>query len=269
LDAKRRIPTAELLRERLTVAPVVEALIEDTVPDASATEDEDDVMVVTKTGTGAKVSITVLSILCGLLVGAVVWLLLMGSPFEKKSNAENQDNTSPSTTAVTTAATTAPTTMPTTSPTQAFVDPYATENLVGMHISDIYSKTFNGEMTVKVVDIDYSVSAPKGQILSQYPEPEAMAEKGTVIEVCVSAGSTDFKVADVIGWNSEHALAMLETLGYKVTEIPVYKEGHDYQEVFETDPAPDASAVMGQEIFLYVNYQKPTSSVQTTPTTVD
>jgi len=86
-----------------------------------------------------------------------------------------------------------------------------------------------------------------------------MAEKGTVIEVCISAGSTEFKAADVIGWNNEHARTLLEALGYKVTEIPVYKDGVAYKTVCEMDPVADSPVVMGQEIFLYVNYQKETT----------
>lgn len=63
----------------------------------------------------------------------------------------------------------------------------------------------------------FSVTVPKGSIISQEPSAGALARRGDTVTIIVSAGSESFIMPDVVGTTSEDARLRLETLGLRVT----------------------------------------------------
>jgi N-acetylmuramoyl-L-alanine amidase len=63
----------------------------------------------------------------------------------------------------------------------------------------------------------FSVTVPKGSIISQEPSAGALARRGDTVTIIVSAGSESFIMPDVVGTTSEDARVRLETLGLRVT----------------------------------------------------
>lgn len=252
LDHAKRIASAEQLRERLTVAPVVEALIGDVSVAAVHKEDKLDeyssYQPPARTGTGYKVTLIVLILLCLLLIGAVVWLLLDGN-----GNGNTDGNGTTATTVSTT--TTAPTTTKfgVTEPTQPLVNPYAVEDVIGKTAEEVYGKTFRGNMTVEIVGMEYSDYYAKGTIIEQSPSPETLAEEGSVIRVRISAGPADSKPQSVVGWERRAAVAYLEALGYTVLELEVTDSRFEYGRVDKMEFEDGDALTVGAEIVLHIS----------------
>jgi len=63
----------------------------------------------------------------------------------------------------------------------------------------------------------YSVTVPKGAIISQEPSAGALVRRGDTITIIVSAGSETFVMPDVVGRTADEATLSLEALGLLVT----------------------------------------------------
>jgi len=250
LNARRRIPTVEQLRDRLTTAPVVEALRED------ALEDERDDLPEQKGG-ASKTAVTVLAVLCGVMAVIIAVLLIAGSPFRKDPHPQPPVNTTPTTTTTTTAPT---------EPSKPNANQYAVENVVGLSLEDVMDRQLRGNMTVHVKGKEYSDSVPAGMIVSQDPLPETYAEVNSVIEVFISDGPAEKAMVDVIGWERDSAVTFLETLGYYVGVVEVTYSDQPRGRVDSLSVAPGDPVTEGAYIYVYIS-AVPETTAPTTGTT--
>lgn len=255
LSAPRRIKTVEMLRERLTVAPVVEALREDALDDVETDDDLD--AYEPKNSIGYKVAVALLSCLCALLVFALAWLLVMGNPLDGVFGETEE------TTTTTVAETT------TTTGTKSTALQYAVEDLVGRNLRELEKQEtpLRGNMTVNVVGKQYSDTIPAGVITEQDPMPETYADINSVINVYVSAGPREREMVNLIGWERGAAITYLEGLGYKVTVREVTTSPYERGRVDGMAPAPGEEIYEGDEVVLQISMVPETTAPPTTTTT--
>lgn len=248
LSEAKRIPTVEQLRDRLTVAPVVEALRED------ALEDEQPDHASRRGGSvGYKVTVGILSGVAAILVLVIVMMAIrLNAPPEVV----------PADTSVTTATTVVTTT---TAPTAPPAAQYAVENIVGLTMDEVKERQLSGGMTVVVKGKQYSDDVKVGVIVEQIPMPQTYADQGSVIEVYLSAGPAEKALADLSGWPAETARAYLETMGYEVSEVKVTESKYDKGLVNDTAPAAGTMLEEGDSVVLHISDVTPTTAT-TRPT---
>lgn len=257
LNARRRIQTVEQLRDRLTTAPVVEALREDAMED----EAEDSVEKTPKGGAGQKAAIAILAVLCALMAGVIAWLMIMGNPFYAEPTPETPADEVTTTTSgdVTT----------TTGSTKSTALQYAVENVVGLTLEEARGKQLRGNMTVQVKGKQYSDTVPAGEIVAQDPMPESYADLNGVIEVYISDGPAEKEMIDLLGWKREAAVAYLEALGYRVSVIEITLSDYPRGCVDGMAPAPGTMLTVGEEVVLQISMvPETTAPTTTTPTSL-
>ncbi len=102
---------------------------------------------------------------------------------------------------------------------------------------------------VKTVE-KFSETVPKGQVISQSPDPNVFVPAGSQVTITVSKGPEIVIVPDVTTMLEEDARATLTSLGLRV-EV-VYVDDPDDGVVLEQDPIPNASANKGDTVTLTV-----------------
>lgn len=253
LDAGKRIKTVELLRDRLTVAPVVEALREGDIDELDEYSSYHPPKA--STGLGYKITVWILAVLCVLMAGAIAWLLISGNPFVLDE--------APRTTETTTTTQTTNTTVETKTTNLQ----YAVEDVVGLTVKEAQGRQLRGNMTVNVKGTQYSTSVPEGVIIAQEPMPETNADVNSVIDVYISAGPREKELRNVCGWERDAAKIYLESLGYRVSEIEVTVSSYERGRVDGMSPAPGTAMVEGDEVVLQISMVEPTTAPTTVPTT--
>lgn len=128
----------------------------------------------------------------------------------------------------------------------------------------------NGPFVIELVGFRYDDSVRPGMIVAQSPAPGTQLPDGSVIEVTVSAGAQISAVPDVSGWKAEHATLYLEALGFRVSTSEEANSAVDVGCVIGTWPiagkTPEPGS--GNKVTLRVNnYEKPTTTTRTEPTT--
>ncbi len=242
LDADKRIRTVEILRDRLTVAPVVEALREEA-------EEETEAQPAPKVGTGYKVAVAVLATVCAVLAAAIGYLIYAMGSNQSDPATEQPEVTTPTTVA-----------------TQFSPTSYAVEEVVGLTVAQARARQLRGNMSVEIVGTQFSDTAPEGVIVAQEPSPETRAEVGSVIEVYISAGTAEKALPDVSGWESEAATEYLKALGYTVSELKVTVSKEERGRVDTTEPAAGTKLMLGDEVIVHIS-DVPTTTTTTTTTT--
>lgn len=251
LNARRRIRTMEQLRDRLTTAPVVEALRENALD-----EEETEELPERKSGAALKLTVTILAVLCALLAGVVAWLLLTG-------DETLSDPTPDETPGVVTTTTTGSTAI--TEATQSNANQYAVENVVGLSLEEVLDKQLRGNMTIHVKGKEYSDSVPAGMIVSQDPLPETYADVNSVIEVYISDGPAEKEMIDLLGWERDAAVTYLEAMGYRVSVVEVTVSDYPRGRVGGMSPAPGTPIAEGEEVVLQIS-MVPETTTTTQPT---
>ncbi len=66
----------------------------------------------------------------------------------------------------------------------------------------------------------FSVTVPKGSVISQEPTAGSLVKRGDAVTVVVSAGSESQTMPDVIGQTLDQAKSQLEQLGFRVAVEP-------------------------------------------------
>jgi len=241
LNDSKRIQTVEQLRDRLTTAPVVEALREDAFeeehPKAKAKR--------SKAGGGNNVGYKItVGILSGVAAVLTLVIVLMAIRMSRTPEAVPADTT------VTTATTVVTTT---TAPTAPPAEQYAVENVVGLTMDEVKERQLSGNMTVVVKGKQYSDDVKVGVITEQIPAPQTYADKGSVIEVYLSGGPSEKALSDVSGWPADTARSYLEMMGYTVSEVKVTESRFDKGLVNDTVPAAGTMLEEGDEVVLHVS----------------
>ncbi len=251
LNPRRRIQTMEQLRDRLTTAPVVEALRED------ALEEEIEALPTDKKD-GKKIAIIALSALCAVLAVVIIWLLATGGRAPKDPVTDIPAGNIP-------AATTTTVATKGTEATKPNANQYAVENLVGMSLDEVLGRQLRGNMSVHIKGKEFSDSIPEGMIVSQYPLPESYADVNTVIEVYISDGPADKDMINLLGWERDAAVTYLEAMGYRVSVIEVTVSDYPRGRVDGMSPAPGTPTAEGEEVVLQIS-AVPETTYPTAPT---
>ncbi len=89
--------------------------------------------------------------------------------------------------------------------------------VVGKTITEGTAVLESADMVVVEGGEWFSVSVPKGAIISQKPAAGALVRKGDTVTVIVSAGSETFAMPDVVGLPVHEAESTLQELGLRVT----------------------------------------------------
>ncbi len=247
LDVDRRIQTAEILRDRLTIAPVVEALKEEVHEDihpASAVPAKP--VVIYRTSTGMKTFLAILICVCVLLVAGIVSLFVFGKPFSSSETVPTDEDE------VTVQTDGDTQTVPT------FADPQTTADICGMTTEAIVANNiFHGDMSVNIIGAKYS-DLPFGTVMEQSPAAGETAERGTIIEAYISAGPRESALADLTGTPKTVAEEYLTLRGCIVNVVYVDVSEHEYDCVDHTQPAMGTPVAVGTEVTLYVsNVEQP------------
>ncbi len=255
LNDSKRIQTVEQLRDRLTTAPVVEALrgdaFEEEHPKAKAKR--------SKAGGGNNVGYKItVGILSGVAAVLTLVIVLMAIRMSRTPEAVPADTT------VTTATTVVTTT---TAPTAPPAEQYAVENVVGLTMDEVKERQLSGNMTVVVKGKQYSDDVKVGVITEQIPAPQTYADKGSVIEVYLSGGPSEKALSDVSGWPADTARSYLEMMGYTVSEVKVTESRFDKGLVNDTVPAAGTMLEEGDEVVLHVSDVTTTTAPRTAQTT--
>jgi serine/threonine-protein kinase len=97
----------------------------------------------------------------------------------------------------------------------------------------------------------YSTNVPVGRIVSQTPAPQAELDKGSAVNVTVSAGEKMTTVPDLTPDFLTEAKAKLTALGLRVRPLKVADSQLKYGRVIRTDPPPGTSARVGSLVRVY------------------
>ncbi len=256
LNANRRIQTVEILRDRLTTAPVVEALREDVMVEEAAAEKA----APAKAKDVMKWAVIALASLCAVMLIVIICLIAT----RDKTPAEQPPVTDVTTT--TTVSTTRATTN-TTASTEPTGVQYAVEDLVGLTLGEVLDRQLRGDMTVHVKGKQYSDSVPEGIIVAQEPMPETYADPNSVIEIYISDGPATKEMPDLLGWEREAAITYLEAMGYRVSVIEVTVSNYERGRVDAISPAPGAWMTEGDEVSLQISMVPETTAPPVTTTT--
>ncbi len=122
-----------------------------------------------------------------------------------------------------------------------------TPNLIGVTLEDAAAQLLSLDVGLTQVGEDFSLDVPEGAIMASQPLPNALVEKGGVVEVIVSQGKPFVKVPQTRGQDVAGATERLEAVGLLVIGV----EGAPNRPVLITDPEPGSSVRMGTEVLIY------------------
>lgn len=125
----------------------------------------------------------------------------------------------------------------------------------------VKAKKLRGDMKAVLAGYKYSETVPKGTVLSQSPAAGEKVERGTTVEIIISAGSSEIKMPNVSGWKEEHAREYLEALGFTMSESLLLQSGCTYEKgvVESSIPAAGTKMKIGDTVRLYVSNVEPQS----------
>ncbi len=126
--------------------------------------------------------------------------------------------------------------------------------LRGTDLEVAQGMVLSGQMKVVLKGYEYSDTFPKGQIVSQTPAPGDKVERGTPINVVISAGPLEGTMPDVTGWSETHARLYLKALGYQVGESLLLQVSDlEKGAVEKSQPAAGAPIKVGDTVVLWVS----------------
>lgn len=259
VDPGKRIPTVDQLRERLSAAPSVTALLreEPKADKKPQPEPEKEPEKQPKKHSRLKIGLLIfLAVFIVLLLFAFGILLLL---FPDMMSGLFGGGKETSSTVSASSSARLPSSTPASS--QAIEDDplsyFAVTDVQGKNYYDIREGKLNGDMPIEVAGKQYS-DKPKGTILSQEPAAEERAKKGTTVKVIISDGPQEREVPDVAGWPEQYAKLYLEALGYRVKVVYLEVSSYDKGLVQETSPAKGSKVEEGDTIDLRVSNQEQT-----------
>jgi serine/threonine-protein kinase len=97
----------------------------------------------------------------------------------------------------------------------------------------------------------YSTTVPRGHIVGQNPKPQQHVDKGSAVNVTVSAGEQTRVVPDVTPYLLQEATARLTALDFRVKPIKVRRSQLRFGHVIRTNPPPGVTVKIGSTIEVY------------------
>ncbi|MBR0446990.1 MAG: PASTA domain-containing protein [Clostridia bacterium] len=244
---ENRTSSLAVLRDELTVAPTVSALVDEAQKDIEMSDtdtNEEDAPV----ASDKKSLIVMLLISLGLLVAAIVvivLLLLSGLGGNGQGNGGGQANV-PTTTTTTTVAT-------------GDGNEAVVSDVVGFDYFASRNDKFNG-MSLELLGFAHDPGQPEGAILHQYPAANELQAVGAPIQVIVNnpRAAVSVVIPKVAGWEQAKAEELLKALGFKVEVRAATDPKQDKGIVEDVFPLAGTSKEVGETITLLVsNQEKP------------
>lgn len=228
VNPESRTRSVDKFRDQLSTAPAVSRLREDEGEDDAETDPDGDAEDIPeeKSNRVKYAVLIVLSVFVFLLILAGLAILLM---FPNLIGGPESSTPVNSTTRMSVITTT----------TRYFDDAnakFATPDLVKENYFEVRESDLIGDMKVEVEYKVYS-ERPKGEIISQNPDPETPAARGSIIKVVISDGPQNIIVPDLAGWNYRQAEMLLEAMGFRVTVVRVYSDAYDVDIVESVEQA--------------------------------
>ncbi len=236
ISPNHRTQTAQQLWDELTATSAVAALLD------NETEDEEEAP--RKKGGRGFVWLIFAGVLIALalLAGGVLYSLgYINFGTEQTTTTSRPDLTMP------------PTTTTTIVTKQTGTATVTVKELFGLDYHALKETEMDGKLKVSLIGYQFS-DQPEGTILSQNPPANTKVDRGTVIEVIISAGPKEKEMPDLAGWSEEHARLYLEALGYEVGESMLLQVS-DYEMglVEKTTPAAGEPVEVGGTVTLWVS----------------
>lgn len=122
-------------------------------------------------------------------------------------------------------------------------------NLVGRYFSDISEEQLEW-FVFSITDKEYSTKYAKGRIISQSVKAGSELTKGTKVELVVSLGPSEIKIANLLGMTEEQAKLELVKQGFLYDNIEVLDK-------YDSDKAPGTVIVQEPKYGTVVNTEIP------------
>ncbi len=254
VQPENRTATVEELRNQLSAAPAVSAMLDDGQPAAPAPVEEKK-----KKSGNFKYPLVIGLGIAGLLL--IIVGVILANLYPDMFSSEESDPGSGGTLPVATLPST-------TDPNAAGGQTDTVPSLLKQNYYSISKTTSNG-FKIELEAMVFSNTDARGTILSQTPNAGEAAEIGSTIRVIISIGPEKVDVPDLRGWKQEHATQFLEALGFKVDVILV--QDSDYERGYVDSTSPEAGSGMewGQTILLRVSDVAPSTEPPTEPSQED
>ncbi len=256
-STEKRIATIDELRDRLSEAPAVAALLDDEAggePLEEAEEEEEEAEEPRSRRTLFAVLLVIGFIIALILVAILVLNKLFPGRFSGNHGSDDPITQPTGTIVITdeTKAHAANTILP-------------VPDLLGRSYYELRGK-FVEDRPVLLNGLQYSDSIPAGTIVSQTPSSEEKVDITEPVYVVISAGSEYVTIPDLTGWPLDHAMTLMEALGLQVQVDQVPISAQEAGNVDSSSPARGNSVARGSVIRLRVSSATTTEAPTTTTT---
>lgn len=126
-------------------------------------------------------------------------------------------------------------------------------NVIGLSYADAQRQLEQAGFSAHRGEARFHNAAPKGTVLDQQPEPEAVNATGTRVSLVVSNGPRMGTVPVIIGLSREQALTALEAAGFEPGEVSERASNEPRGAVIDSRPRPGAQAPTPSPVALVVS----------------
>lgn len=124
-------------------------------------------------------------------------------------------------------------------------------DLIGLQLEKARSELARREIVVGKTTYRAS-QAPKDQVLSQSPEPDAPLKAGGTIDLWLAGPAVPTPVPDVEGLPRDAAVRKLEEAGFAVGKVTEKKSSKPPESVHDQDPEPGKKRLLGSPVDLEI-----------------
>jgi len=125
--------------------------------------------------------------------------------------------------------------------------------VMGKNIEDAVQKIESYGFIIEISEYTPSNTAPKGQILSQFPSAGTSAKHGSTITVTVSAGAVTPSVPSLIGLTIEEATAALQKLGLELGSVSYQMSDVAIGYVCAQSPTEGTEMAVGSQVDISIS----------------
>jgi serine/threonine-protein kinase len=131
-------------------------------------------------------------------------------------------------------------------------EPIKVPKLVGLTLDDAEDAMDEAGLKLKPSGEEYSETAPKGEVLTQFPPRGRELFRGDEVSVTVSKGRRPIEIPDVVDMSTDAAQAELEALGFTVNVQALVPGSVTLNRVSSTSPGGGEYAYLGDTIIIVI-----------------
>lgn len=253
-SVEKRMASIAELRDRLSEAPAVAALLDDEADTAPVDEEEEEYEDEPRSHRTLFAVLIAIGVIAAMVVLAAVLLKHMfPGRFGSGGNEPIEPDVLPSGSI---------SISDTTSAHQANMKvpvPY----LLGQKYTDLRGK-FVEDRAVLLGGLQYSENIAPGIVISQNPKADEEVDITKPVYVIISAGPEYVTIPDLTGWPLDHAIAYMQALGFEVQIDDVSTSSQEAGHIDSTSPARGNSLARGAMVRLRVSTATTTEETTTT-----